>query len=77
MKEVKAYVLVTLRTGGDEAIVGQLNQIGGITVAHYVTGPYDVIAFVEVDTIDDLRILVKSKIHKLENVIKTITCVVF
>ena len=45
-------------------------------MAHAVTGPFDVIAFVEVPDLDVLSDLVLSRIHRVKGVEKTQTAVV-
>jgi len=39
-----------------------------------VTGPYDIIATVEVDTIDQINHLVTGQIHSVPGVHRTVTC---
>ncbi len=44
-------------------------------MAHAVTGPYDIIAFVEAADVDALGRVVLSKIRTIGGVTKTLTCV--
>ena len=39
-----------------------------------VTGPYDVIAKIEADSVDDIGKLVVSKVQAVEGITRTLTC---
>ena len=45
-----------------------------MVVADDVTGPYDVIARVEADSIDELGRLVVSQVQLIEGITRTLTC---
>jgi len=45
-------------------------------MAHAVTGPTDIIAFVEAETMDSLGRLIISRIQQSPGVTRTTTCVV-
>ncbi len=48
----------------------------GVALAEDVTGPYDVIARVEAQTVDELGKLVIAKIQDVEGITRTLTCTV-
>ena len=48
----------------------------GVTLAEDVTGPYDVIARVEAQTVDELGKLVIAKIQDVQGITRTLTCTV-
>jgi DNA-binding Lrp family transcriptional regulator len=48
--------------------------MGGVTEAYVVTGPYDVIARVESESLDELGRMVVSSIQAVEGVSRTLTC---
>ena len=52
----------------------QIRRIAGVVVADDVTGPYDVIARVEADSIDELGRLVVSQVQLIEGITRTLTC---
>jgi len=52
------------------------SKIPGVKSAHLVTGPYDIIAYVEAKDPGAIGRLVMSKIQAVTGVGKTITCVV-
>ena len=45
-----------------------------MTVAHGVTGPYDVIAQAEAPSMDDLGRMVVRDMQQIEGITRTITC---
>ena len=47
-----------------------------VKIADVVTGPYDVIAVIETDDPSVMSNLVTSKIHQIEGVVATMTCMV-
>lgn len=73
---VKAYILANLEVGLGEDVIEALSALEGVKSAHNVTGPYDVIAFVEVPDTDALGELVINKIQPIEDIAYTLTCVV-
>ena len=73
---VQAYVLVRTMPGqAGEALVHIL-ATPGVATAHAVTGPTDIIAFVEADSMDALGRLIVSRIQQAPGVTRTTTCVV-
>jgi DNA-binding Lrp family transcriptional regulator len=71
---VHAYVLIQTDVGKAAAVALQIGQIAGVVVAEDVTGPYDVIARVEADSIDELGRLVVSHVQLIEGITRTLTC---
>jgi DNA-binding Lrp family transcriptional regulator len=73
---VQAYVLVRTMPGqAGEALTYILNT-PGVSAAHAVTGPTDIIAFVEAPSMDALGRLIVSRIQQAPGVTRTTTCVV-
>jgi DNA-binding Lrp family transcriptional regulator len=71
---VSAYVLIQAEVGKAAGVATQLRGIAGVVVADDVTGPYDVIARVEADSIDELGRLVVSHVQSIEGLTRTLTC---
>lgn len=57
---VEAIVLVQVKVGRSSAVAEAVVEIGGVTEAYVVTGPYDVIVQVEADSLDELGQMVAS-----------------
>jgi DNA-binding Lrp family transcriptional regulator len=73
---VKAYILVNVEVGMGEDVIEALPAVEGVKSVHSVTGPYDVIAFVEVPDTDALGDLVINNIQLIDGIDYTLTCVV-
>ncbi len=70
----KAFVLIETVVGRNKAVVTALKQIEGVKSVDTVTGPYDVIATVEGETINVIGNLVTAKIHPIAGISRTVTC---
>jgi DNA-binding Lrp family transcriptional regulator len=73
---VHAYVLVQTEVGQAAGIARQIAGISGVVLAEDVTGPYDVIARVEAESIDELGRLVVSHVQSIAGITRTFTCTV-
>lgn len=71
---MKAYVLLTARTGEVTAIVRQLKRIKGVLDAHITFGPYDAVAVVEANDVKGIGDVVHKEIHPIPGVLDTLTC---
>jgi DNA-binding Lrp family transcriptional regulator len=71
---VQAYVLIQAEAGRAASVGAELAKIAEAISADVVTGPYDVIARVEADTIDALGRLVVARIQAVEGITRTLTC---
>ena len=71
---VEAIVLVQVKVGASSAVAKAVGEMTGVTDAYVVTGPYDVIARVEADSLDDLGRMVASRIQAVGGVSRTLTC---
>jgi DNA-binding Lrp family transcriptional regulator len=72
---LNAYVLIQTevgRAGPTQAI----RAIDGVQWANDLAGPYDIIARVQALGLDELGRLVASRIHAVDGVTRTVTCMV-
>lgn len=76
MARVVSYVLVQLAPGNAGSIARTISRIPGVKMAHAVTGPFDIIAYVEVPDLEALSDLVLSRLQKVKGVEKTQTALV-
>jgi len=72
----KAFVLIETMVGKSKEVVSALKQIKGITSVNTVTGPYDVIATIEGETLNEIGDIVTAKIHPIAGISRTVTCLV-
>jgi DNA-binding Lrp family transcriptional regulator len=71
---VQAYVLIQTEVGKAANVAVSIRAISGVVSAEDVTGPYDVIAKTEADSVDDLGKMVVSKIQLVDGITRTLTC---
>ena len=72
----KAFVLIETAVGRNKEVVAALKQLGEVKSVDTVTGPYDVIATIEGETLNDIGDLVTTKIHPTAGITRTVTCLV-
>ena len=72
----KAFVLIETVVGRNKEVVTTLKKLEGVTTVDIVTGPYDVIAIIEGETLNDIGDLVTAKIHPIAGISRTVTCLV-
>jgi DNA-binding Lrp family transcriptional regulator len=73
---IAAYIFIETTQGKAKMIAREVAQIPGVKTAHTVTGPYDVIAYVQADSIKVLGDFIVSKIQATTGVLRTLTNVV-
>lgn len=71
---VQAYILVQTEVGKAASVAERIAEIEGVVVAEDVTGPYDVIARVEAENVDDLGKLVVAQVQDVKGITRTLTC---
>ena len=71
---VKAYVLIEVEVGKTGEVLAAIQKLEGVKSADSVTGPFDIVAPVEVADLDTLGSVVKQ-IHSVGGVCKTTTCI--
>ena len=73
---VQAYILIQTDVGRAASVASAIAGLEGVAMAEDVTGPYDVIARVEAQTVDELGKLVIAKIQDVEGITRTLTSTV-
>ena len=73
---ISAYIFIETTQGKARSIARQIVQIPGVKTAHSVTGPYDVVTFVEAESIAVLGDFIVTKIQAIPGVLRTLTNVV-
>lgn len=71
---VSAYVLIQTDMDKAASVAESVRQIEGIVFADIVTGPYDIIAKADVDSMDALGRVVVRNIQLAPGVNRTLTC---
>src|SRR5712692_618159 len=70
------YVLMQVAPGKAKDAAEAISKINHVKMVHAVTGPFDVIAFAEVNDLATLSDLVLARIQNVDGVQKTQTAVV-
>jgi DNA-binding Lrp family transcriptional regulator len=73
---VRAYILVTVEPGRVKEVIDVIRDMEGVVKASAVTGPYDIIAEVEGETIEEVGRSVVGKIQTIPGVERTLTSIV-
>ncbi len=71
----RAYILIEALPGKALELVNNIRGLAGIKTVHLVTGPYDVIAFVEAADLKSLGDVIVKKIQATGFVARTLTCI--
>jgi DNA-binding Lrp family transcriptional regulator len=70
----KAFVLIETAVGRSKEVVAALSKLEGVSSVDTVTGPYDIIAVVHGENLNDIGDLVTGKIHPIAGISRTVTC---
>ena len=70
----RAFVLIETAVGRNKEVVNLLRQLRGVKSVDLVTGPYDIIAVIEGESLNDIGDVVTGKIHPIPGISRTVTC---
>jgi len=70
----RAFILIETAVGKNKEIIQELKKIKGVTSVNYVTGPYDIIAIVEAENLNEIGDVVTRDIHPIQGINRTTTC---
>ena len=70
----KAFILIETDVGKSKAVADALRKLEGVGSVDIVTGPYDVIAVIHGETMNDVGELITGKIHPVTGISRTVTC---
>jgi len=73
-KRTRAYILIETAVGKTREVVETLRQSPEMVQVDAVTGPYDIIAVLEVPDLNSVGEMVTGKIHAVAGVVRTVTC---
>ena len=71
---VKAYLLLETQVGKTVEVVKNIRRLQAVISADLVTGPYDIIAIVQGETLSDVGHLITAKFGSINGVTKAVTC---
>jgi len=70
----KAFVLIETAVGRNKEVSTAMEQLKGVKSVDIVTGPYDIIAIIEGESLNDIGDLVTGEIHPIAGISRTVTC---
>ena len=73
---ISAFVFIDVTGNHTKSAYKTLTRIQGVKSLHAVTGPFDLIAQVEAETIEELNDIVLSRIRSVDGITKTSTALV-
>lgn len=75
MSGTSAYILIEALPGKAIELLNIIKSIQGVITVHLVTGPYDLITFVEASDLKSIGELIVKKIQSTGFVARTLTCI--
>jgi DNA-binding Lrp family transcriptional regulator len=69
-----AYILIQVEVGKSSDVAREVGGLRGIVSTDAVSGPYDVIAKADAQSLDELGRLVVAMIQSVPGVTRTLTC---
>lgn len=73
---VRAFIFITVEPGNVKDALYAIKDLNGVQRAFAVTGPYDIIAEVKGETIEDIGKSVVHSIQNIKGVERTLTSIV-
>lgn len=71
---MKAFILISVRTGGISEVLSHLRRLEGVLEAHMTFGPYDIVAVVQAADLQRLGQMMAQGIQPIPGVDETLTC---
>ena len=71
---MKAFILITVRTGYIAEVLSHLTRVAGIREANMTFGPYDIVAMAEADDLQSLGKMLAEDVHPIPGIEETLTC---
>lgn len=74
---VKAYVLIVTQPGATRRLVNAIRELDHVVEVHEVMGPYDIVAEIETDSIQEIPGILAERIRTLDGIQSTTSLVAF
>ena len=72
---VRAYIFIECNVGSTREVIEGLKRFKGIQSVETVTGPYDIIAILELESLQEIGDLVTQNVQKVNGITRTVTCI--
>ena len=73
---IKAFILIDTSPGKAREVARKIREVPGVSSAHAVTGPHDIIAVAEAADVSSLGELVVHRIQSVPGVNRSLTSIV-
>jgi DNA-binding Lrp family transcriptional regulator len=73
---IAAYIVINTALGRESDVINSLKNVQEVKEAHSVYGVYDIVARLEAENLDEIRIAVSKKIRNIQGVNATSTLLV-
>lgn len=70
----RAYILIETSVGQTGDVIERLRTLESMTTVDAVTGPFDIVAVAEAETLNEIGDLISGGMHRIPGIVKTITC---
>lgn len=77
MPSIKSYVLIVTDPGKTKSALEAIRSVQGIEEVHEVMGPYDIVAEITADNLQDIPRILGDKIRPIDGVQSTTSLVTF
>ena len=72
---VRAFVLIEIEVGKTKQVTEAIRGLKDVVSVDAVTGPYDAIAIIEGETLDEIGDVVTAKFHLIGGISRTVICI--
>ncbi len=69
-------VMINCESGSEVSVIDEIRDIQGVKECVRTTGPHDILAIVESNTVESIKEIIENKIRKIPNVHATTTLVI-
>jgi len=69
-------VMINCESGSEVSVIDEIRDIPGVKECVRTTGPHDILAIVESNTVESIKEIIENKIRKIPNVHATTTLVI-
>lgn len=70
----RAYILIETAVGKTGEVAERLRLLESMKTVDAVTGPFDIVAVAEAETLNAIGDLISEGMHRIPGIVKTITC---
>lgn len=70
----RAFILIETAVGKTGEVAERLRQLDSMKSVDAVTGPFDIVAVAEAETLNAIGDLISDGMHRIPGIVKTITC---